>query len=168
MGDNHNEEGHTMHPNNRFNGMNTWPTAPTQSNVQANNNGSDADRPRLSAQAKKENHIASEKKRRLAIREGFDRICDIVPGMTGRGRSEAEVLAATVTHMEGLVDEKEALRAKAREMGWSEGDFEQIYAEEAARNAAGRKKGRDEKVSHRIQTSFECRSTTRCDASTRY
>jgi heteromeric Ino2p/Ino4p transcription factor len=58
-----------------------------------------ADRPRLTEAQKKENHIRSEQKRREAIREGFDRLASIVPGMEGQGRSEAVVLDATVKHL---------------------------------------------------------------------
>lgn len=47
---------------------------------------------RLTEQEKKNNHIASEQKRRLAIREGFDRLTEIVPGLEGQGRSESIVL----------------------------------------------------------------------------
>ncbi|KAG9714418.1 hypothetical protein KCU73_g16218, partial [Aureobasidium melanogenum] len=52
-----------------------------------NNAGANfADKPRLTEQEKKNNHIASEQKRRQAIREGFDRLAEIVPGMSGQGR----------------------------------------------------------------------------------
>lgn len=51
-----------------------------------------SERPRLTEQEKKNNHIASEQKRRLAIREGFDRLTEIVPGLEGQGRSESIVL----------------------------------------------------------------------------
>lgn len=51
-----------------------------------------ADKPRLTEQEKKNNHIASEQKRRQAIREGFDEIATLTPGMEGQGRSEALVL----------------------------------------------------------------------------
>lgn len=54
--------------------------------------GVNSDKPRLSEQEKKSNHIASEQKRRQAIREGFDAIADLVPGYKGHGRSEAHVL----------------------------------------------------------------------------
>jgi hypothetical protein len=41
----------------------------------------------------KANHIASEQKRRQAIREGFDKITAIVPDLEkSQGRSEATVL----------------------------------------------------------------------------
>jgi heteromeric Ino2p/Ino4p transcription factor len=50
------------------------------------------ERPRLTESEKKTNHIASEQKRRMAIREGFDRLTEIVPGLEGMGRSESVVL----------------------------------------------------------------------------
>lgn len=54
------------------------------------------EKPRLTEQEKKSNHIASEQKRRQAIREGYDRVADITPGMKGQGRSEALVLNAAI------------------------------------------------------------------------
>lgn len=50
------------------------------------------DKPRLSEKKKKENHIASEHKRRNAIRDGFDQLASLTPGMEGQGRSEAVLL----------------------------------------------------------------------------
>jgi len=76
-----------------------------------------ADRPRLSEAQKKENHIRSEQKRREAIREGFDRLAAIVPGMEGQGRSEAVVLEATIKYMREKIVERQDIIAKAREMG---------------------------------------------------
>ncbi|KAK8229139.1 hypothetical protein HDK77DRAFT_428117 [Phyllosticta capitalensis] len=58
--------------------------------------GQAPDKPRLTEEEKKNNHIASEQKRRQAIRQGFDKLASIVPGMEGQGRSEAIVLDATV------------------------------------------------------------------------
>ncbi|KAK5011331.1 hypothetical protein BJ546DRAFT_362277 [Cryomyces antarcticus] len=75
------------------------------------------DKPRLSEQAKKENHIASEQKRRQAIREGFDRLASIVPGMEGLGRSEAVVLEATVKHMRDELVKRKRLLQKAKDNG---------------------------------------------------
>jgi hypothetical protein len=43
----------------------------------SNNN----DRPRLTDAEKKQNHILSEQKRRQAIRQGFDRLAAMTPGM---------------------------------------------------------------------------------------
>ncbi|KAI8933860.1 hypothetical protein NX059_009558 [Plenodomus lindquistii] len=76
-----------------------------------------ADRPRLSDAQKKENHIRSEQKRREAIREGFDRLAAIVPGMEGQGRSEAVVLEATIKYMREKIVERQDMIASAREKG---------------------------------------------------
>ncbi|KAK7181871.1 hypothetical protein DPSP01_009471 [Paraphaeosphaeria sporulosa] len=82
-----------------------------------------ADRPRLTEAQKKENHIRSEQKRREAIRDGFDRLASIVPGMEGQGRSEAVVLEATLQHMREKISERQKLieAGKAKGMdtaGW--------------------------------------------------
>lgn len=94
-------------------------------------------KPRLTEAQKKQNHIVSEQKRREAIRRGFDRLAEIVPGMEGQGRSEAVVLAATVTYLKAQVAKKKELKALAKENGMSERDFERAYsgAERAAREA---------------------------------
>ena len=84
---------------------------------------------RLTDAEKRQNHIASEKKRRDAIRAGFDKICDIVPDMKGQGRSEAIVLQATVAFMKEQVAKKEQLKKIAvDEKGWTEAQFERFYA----------------------------------------
>jgi heteromeric Ino2p/Ino4p transcription factor len=101
----------------------------------ANNNAAAnfADKPRLTEQEKKNNHIASEQKRRQAIREGFDRLAEIVPTMSGQGRSEAVMLSATVTYMRSQLAKKDALKEMAAKLNVSDGDFEQMYREERAR-----------------------------------
>ncbi|KAI0008672.1 hypothetical protein F4779DRAFT_618310 [Xylariaceae sp. FL0662B] len=69
------------------------------------------DKPRLTEEEKKQNHIASEQKRREAIRAGFDRLCELVPGLEGQGRSEGLVLKKTVDHMrEALVRRRELVQ----------------------------------------------------------
>jgi heteromeric Ino2p/Ino4p transcription factor len=75
------------------------------------------DRPRLTERQKKENHIRSEQKRREAIREGFDRLAAIVPGMEGQGRSEAVVLEATLQHMREQIAKRKELIADGRAKG---------------------------------------------------
>lgn len=72
------------------------------------------DRPRLTEAQKKENHIRSEQKRREAIREGFDRLASIVPGMEGQGRSEAVVLEATIKYMREKIVERQKIMADAQ------------------------------------------------------
>ena len=66
---------------------------------------------------KKENHIRSEQKRREAIREGFDRLASIVPGMEGQGRSEAVVLEATIRYMREQIVERKRIIAEAQAQG---------------------------------------------------
>ncbi|KAH6643095.1 hypothetical protein C7974DRAFT_302903 [Boeremia exigua] len=75
------------------------------------------DRPRLTEAQKKENHIRSEQKRREAIREGFDRLASIVPGMDGQGRSEAVVLEATIRFMRDKIVERQQIIADAHAQG---------------------------------------------------
>lgn len=71
---------------------------------------------RLTNEQKKKNHIESEKKRRDAIRAGFDKLADIVPKMTGQGRSEAVVLQHTVAYMKYLLARREVLDKLAAEV----------------------------------------------------
>ncbi|KAF9875809.1 helix-loop-helix DNA-binding domain-containing protein [Colletotrichum karsti] len=67
------------------------------------------EKPRLTEAEKKQNHIASEQKRRQAIREGFDRLTELVPGLEGQGRSEGLVLKRTVEFMRDQLAERQAL-----------------------------------------------------------
>ncbi|KAI6889390.1 hypothetical protein KC318_g14552, partial [Hortaea werneckii] len=71
--------------------------------------------------------IISEQKRREAIRKGFDRLSQIVPGMGGQGRSEAMVLSATVEYMKVQIKRKEELRKLAAEKGMGNAEFEKVY-----------------------------------------
>lgn len=77
----------------------------------------DKDKPRLTEQEKKTNHIASEQKRRAAIREGFDRLTELVPGLEGQGRSESIVLKKTVDHMRSQLQERHQLIAEIENRG---------------------------------------------------
>jgi hypothetical protein len=58
-----------------------------------------------------------EQKRRQAIREGFDRLADIVPGMEGQGRSEGLVLTETVKYMRTQLAERRELVQKLERGG---------------------------------------------------
>ncbi|KAF2868747.1 hypothetical protein BDV95DRAFT_121996 [Massariosphaeria phaeospora] len=82
------------------------------------------DRPRLTEAEKKNNHIRSEKKRREAIRAGYDRLASIVPGMAGQGRSEALVLEATLKYMREQIVEREELMEEARAKGFDTSKME--------------------------------------------
>lgn len=75
------------------------------------------EKPRLTEQEKKNNHIASEQKRRQAIREGFDRLAALTPGMEGQGRSESLVLNAAIVHMKEQLVEHKRLLAQAEAAG---------------------------------------------------
>ncbi|ERS95970.1 helix-loop-helix DNA-binding protein domain protein [Sporothrix schenckii 1099-18] len=67
------------------------------------------EKPRLTEREKKQNHIASEQKRRQAIREGFDRLTELVPGLEGQGRSEGLVLQRTVEFMNAELEKRRQL-----------------------------------------------------------
>lgn len=75
----------------------------------SSNGAQDKEKPRLTEQEKKNNHIASEQKRRAAIREGFDRLTELVPGLEGQGRSESIVLRKTVDFMREQLRERQGL-----------------------------------------------------------
>ena len=66
-------------------------------------------KPHLSEEQKKANHIASEKKRRTNIREQYDKLAEMTPGMYGQGRSEGKVLEELVKHGKVLQKEREQL-----------------------------------------------------------
>lgn len=94
----------------------------------AANAASASDRARLTEAEKKANHILSEQKRRQAIRQGFDRLASMVPGMEGQGRSEAVVLDATVKEIAKELQRQKALHSKAVPQGMmNENDFKAMY-----------------------------------------
>ena len=101
------------------------------------------EKPRLTEEEKKQNHIASgkshhptqswhprvtcssqklEQKRRQAIREGFDRLCELVPGLEGMGRSEGIVLQRTVEFMRVQLQERRELIDRIESNGGHVGD----------------------------------------------
>jgi heteromeric Ino2p/Ino4p transcription factor len=82
------------------------------------------DKPRLTEQEKKNNHIASEQKRRQAIREGFDRLASLVPGYEGQGRSESLVLSAALQHMEDHLKQYHDFVDEAKRRGVDVSDLE--------------------------------------------
>ncbi|KAK9453507.1 hypothetical protein V1511DRAFT_81978 [Dipodascopsis uninucleata] len=72
----------------------------------------------LTSEEKKANHIASEQKRRQAIREGFDRLTEVVPGLTkSQGRSEAIVLQNTLSFLKRELEEYKTLVKRIEELG---------------------------------------------------
>lgn len=63
------------------------------------------------------NIVATEQKRRQAIREGFDRLTELVPGLEGQGRSEGLVLKRTVEYMRQQLDEREKMITEVEKKG---------------------------------------------------
>ncbi|KAJ4164843.1 hypothetical protein LMH87_006498 [Akanthomyces muscarius] len=86
-------------------------------NNTADANGNGDEKPRLTEEEKKQNHIASEQKRRQAIREGFDRLTELVPGLEGQGRSEGLVLKKTVEYMRQQLDERQSMIERVEQTG---------------------------------------------------
>ncbi|KAI6748414.1 hypothetical protein HG530_015694 [Fusarium avenaceum] len=72
-------------------------------------NNSKLSRENLSEEQKRENHIKSEQKRRTLIKEGFDDLCDLVPGLRGGGFSKSTMLTMAAEWLEDLLKGNEAL-----------------------------------------------------------
>lgn len=62
-------------------------------------------------------HSPVEQKRRQAIREGFDKLTELVPGLEGQGRSEGLVLQRTVKYMHQQLAERRALIERVEALG---------------------------------------------------
>jgi heteromeric Ino2p/Ino4p transcription factor len=58
-----------------------------------------------------------EQNRRQAIREGFDRLTELVPGLEGQGRSESVVLKKTVDYIRAQLEERRKLIGRIEELG---------------------------------------------------
>ncbi|PQE28018.1 hypothetical protein CJF32_00005791 [Rutstroemia sp. NJR-2017a WRK4] len=97
--------------------MSDSPARESSANANSSNGNNGEEKPRLSEHEKKANHIASEQKRRLAIREGFDRLADLVPGLEGQGRSESVVLKKTVDYIRVQLEERRRLVEEAESLG---------------------------------------------------
>ncbi|KAK4162086.1 hypothetical protein QBC43DRAFT_322300 [Cladorrhinum sp. PSN259] len=74
--------------------------------------GEEEEKPRLTEKEKKQNHIASEQKRRQAIRDAFDKLCIIVPNLEGQARSEGIVLNRTIDHIREEMKERQKMIAE--------------------------------------------------------
>lgn len=75
-------------------------------------NGAKSMRENLSEEQKRENHIRSEQKRRTLIKEGFDDLCDLVPGLRGGGFSKSTMLTMAADWLEELLRGNEVLSAQ--------------------------------------------------------
>lgn len=76
------------------------------------NGASKPPRENLTEEQKRENHIKSEQKRRTLIKEGFDDLCDIVPGLKGGGFSKSTMLAMAAEWLEEMLRGNEMLKAQ--------------------------------------------------------
>lgn len=80
-------------------------------------NGAKANRENLSEEQKRENHIKSEQKRRTLIKEGFDDLCHIVPGLRGGGFSKSTMLGMTAEWLEDMLKGNQELDAQLAALG---------------------------------------------------
>ncbi|KAH8766775.1 helix-loop-helix DNA-binding domain-containing protein [Diaporthe sp. PMI_573] len=84
-------------------------SSPEKSSPPRDGANSQEEKPRLTEEQKRQNHISSEQKRRQAIRDGFDKMATIVPGLEGQGRSEGHVLNISVQFILEQVQERRRL-----------------------------------------------------------
>jgi hypothetical protein len=73
-------------------------------------------RENLTEDQKRENHIKSEQKRRTLIREGFEDLNELVPGLRGGGFSKSAVLIMAADWLEELMQGNEVLQARLAQM----------------------------------------------------
>ncbi|KAM5371712.1 hypothetical protein ACJZ2D_007877 [Fusarium nematophilum] len=99
------------------------------------------EKPRLTEEEKKQNHIASEQKRRQAIREGFDRLTELVPGLEGQGRSEGLVLKRTVDYMREQLSERQTMIDRIEQAGGDVDEKHKRYHHQSFDHPSGRAPG---------------------------
>ncbi|GJN74353.1 bHLH family transcription factor [Purpureocillium lilacinum] len=80
-------------------------------------NGAKPPRENLTEEQKRENHIRSEQKRRTLIKEGFDDLGDLVPGLKGGGFSKSTTLAMAAEWLEDLLRGNKTLAAQVASLG---------------------------------------------------
>ncbi|PVH80833.1 hypothetical protein DL98DRAFT_417878 [Cadophora sp. DSE1049] len=73
-------------------------------------------RENLTEDQKRENHIKSEQKRRTLIREGFEDLGELVPGLRGGGFSKSAVLIMAADWLEDLIKGNEDLQRRLDQM----------------------------------------------------
>ncbi|KAI8188774.1 hypothetical protein K4K54_001345 [Colletotrichum sp. SAR 10_86] len=84
----------------------------TASRRRKSGTGAKPPRENLTEAQKRENHIRSEQKRRTLIKEGFDDLCDLVPGLKGGGFSKSTMLTMAAEWLEDMVKGNEELKAQ--------------------------------------------------------
>ena len=78
--------------------------------------GSKTARENLSEEQKRTNHILSEQKRRNLIRQGFDDLCSLVPGLRSGGFSKSAMLTQAADWLEDLLRGNEILQSQLADM----------------------------------------------------
>lgn len=78
--------------------------------------GSKATRENLTEEQKRTNHILSEQKRRNLIRQGFEDLCILVPGLRGGGFSKSAMLTGAADWLEDLLRGNEILQTQLHEL----------------------------------------------------
>lgn len=92
------------------------------------------ERSRLTDAEKKSNHISSEKRRRANVRNGYAKLCDIVPGLQGYSRSEGVVVWHTVQYIIDQINLKNSLISQLEENGVNVANELRIYVSIRHRN----------------------------------
>ncbi|KAL2759534.1 hypothetical protein ACRALDRAFT_1074206 [Sodiomyces alcalophilus JCM 7366] len=78
--------------------------------------GAKPPRENLTEAQKRENHIRSEQKRRTIIKEGFEELCELVPGLKGGGFSKSTMLTMAAEWLEDILRGNEQLAAQLSEI----------------------------------------------------
>ncbi|KAB8235427.1 basic helix-loop-helix domain-containing protein [Aspergillus alliaceus] len=73
-------------------------------------------RENLTEEQKRNNHILSEQKRRNLIRQGFDDLCTLVPGLKGGGFSKSAMLTQAADWLEDILRGNEILKAQLADL----------------------------------------------------
>ena len=73
-------------------------------------------RDNLTEEQRRENHILSEQKRRNLIKQGFDDLSELVPGLKSGGFSKSAMLTQAVEWLESLLDGNARLAAQLGEL----------------------------------------------------
>lgn len=97
---------------------NGLPSPPAESGARRRKSGiNKGPRENLSESQKRENHIRSEQKRRTLIKEGFDDLCELVPGLKGGGFSKSTMLTMAAEWLEQLLQGNQTLSTQLQGMG---------------------------------------------------
>lgn len=84
-----------------------------RSSIQSN---AKSTRENLTEEQKRNNHILSEQKRRNLIRQGFDDLCSLVPGLRGGGFSKSAMLTQAADWLEEVLRGNEILKSQLAEL----------------------------------------------------